>query len=377
MIFLFLPCLVLFPVFDPKVIGRKEFLFLLGVMLNLFLLKKVFKNLSINDILSGHFKNDKNIAKKINSYGRNLFISYNLLSIPTALSHEAIIFLSLPLNLVITYNLFNFTISAPKAIWRTSIVYLPTIIVSLICLFFKGNREMAIGICNSWQAYSSFYRGLKADCSSELPDVLTFFEMSFKEVLQAVWRLNIIRDQGIILLVWTMLFLFSIVLLIRGAAKILKNSLEKLKSQVSENSSVVHLSSEKLISRFSFHYLFIPFFCSLILYVMALDWGRWFFITSISYTLCLLSPTLLYLEVVNSCQNRGFIGIVPFLYSGYNNFTKNLHRNNLFKNFSVIYCLLFFYTLFLPRIPHFYIRAMDLHKGLIHQIVKLVERLPL
>lgn len=77
-----------------------------GLLINLFLVTKTIKALKINKYRKILLKSDSISAKSINNYCYSLFFYYNLLSIPTALSHEAIIFLALPLNI---NNYFKFT----------------------------------------------------------------------------------------------------------------------------------------------------------------------------------------------------------------------------------------------------------------------------
>jgi hypothetical protein len=142
----------MFPLRDPYVIGRKEILFFFGLFVNLFLIERSWKSVNIKQI----FARDKLIKNVIDKYCFNLLIWYNLLSIPAALSHESIIFLSLPINIIITFSFLGLKLSVKQVIVRTALIYTPTIIVTSLCLIFRGDILDAVVICQSWQEYVGF-----------------------------------------------------------------------------------------------------------------------------------------------------------------------------------------------------------------------------
>ncbi|WP_428010121.1 hypothetical protein [Baaleninema sp.] len=209
--------------------------------------------------------------------------------------------------MLITLTCIGLVLPKKEALWRTLAIYLPTILVSLLCMVFKGDRETALAICESWQAYGDAYQMLATDCDRELPGVLTFFDISMQDVFQKIWSNNIFGDGKLKLSLWLFVFGISTVVLVRASSKILINSVEKLNQYRYTSDRVKYLppvSSSDILKSFSFKYAVIPFLGSFILYIIALDWGRWFFITSISYMLCCLSPSLIQAEVAGYSQNQ-------------------------------------------------------------------------
>ncbi len=361
---LFLPSLILFPINDMAVIGRKEFLFFFGLLINLFFVKKALKILNINSDRGNTIENSQSLADTVNKYCYSLFIWYNLLSIPTTLSHEAIIFLALPLNMIITANLIGLAFSAKQVLWRTLIIYSPTILVAFLCLIFKGNKTIALGICESWQEYSYLYKRFSTECIENLSAVL----FSFKDILKLVFITNVYQGRGASFLSWIFAFLLNIVILMRTSSSIIRNSVENIKRKFYREEDYNFPSPVNIVTSFSFKYAFIPFVFSSILYVFALDWGRWFFIISITYTLCLLSPSLLRLEIASHHQNKWMLEFLSPIYLIYAKAITYLSNQFLLQRFYPIYFLGLIYTLFVLKIAHYNMAVRHLFQGLIHTL---------
>jgi hypothetical protein len=367
---LFLPSLILFPINDLAMIGRKEFFFFFGLLINLFFLKKALRILNINSEQESSLENRQSLADAVNKYCYRLFIWYNLLSIPTTLSHEAIIFLGLPLNMIVTANLIGLVFSVRQVLWRTLIIYLPTILVGFLCLIFKGNEAIAIGICESWQEYSYIYKSWSADCINKLPWVLSFFDISTKDVIKLVFSTNISQGQGSAFFSWIFAFFLNIVILMRTSSSIIINSVENLKRKISDQEDSNFPSPVNIVTSFSFKYALIPFIFSFILYIVALDWGRWFFIIAITYTLCLLSPSLLRLEIASYHQNKWMLKFLFPIYLTYSKVIIYLSNQSLLQRFYPIYFLGLIYTLFVLRINHYNMGIRHLFGGLIYTLYK-------
>ena len=363
---LFLPSLILFPI-NTLGIGKKEFFFFFGLLINLFFLKKALRILTINSGKENFLENRQGLTDGVNKYCYSLFIWYNLLSIPTALSHEAIIFLGLPLNMIITANLIGLAFSVRQVLWRTIIIYLPTIIVAFFCLIFKGNEAIALGICESWQEYSYLDKSLSADCTNELPGVLSFLEMSIKDVIKITFLSQISQ-----VLLWIFAFSLNIVILMRTSSSIIINSVENLKRKISAQEYFNFPSPVNIVTSFSFKYAFIPFIFSFILYVVAFDWGRWFFIISITYTLCLLSPSLILLEIASYHQNQWMLEFLSPIYLTYSKVINYLYNQFRLQRFSKIYFWGLIYTLFVLRIRIASMEIKDLFAGFIYTLSKLL-----
>ena len=350
---LFLPSLIMFPINDPNVIGRKEFFFFFGLFINIFLVEKTLRAFNIETNPENSLKCPKSLANAVNQYCYSLFIWYNFLSIPTTLIHEGIIFLALPLNMIIASSLISLGFSRNQVLLRTLMIFSPTILVSFLCVGFRGNDSIALGICQSWQEYSHNYTSLWTDCNSnQLPEVLRFLGMSTKDAIRENWDINVLRDQGLSFLKWIFTFLIITIVLMRASSHILIKSVEKLKRKIPEQDDFKYPSSVDIVTSFSFKYAFIPFICSFILYIIALDWGRWLFIISMTYTLCLLSPSLILVEVANYHQNKWrFIFLAP-IYSIYSKIINFLHRQSFLQRFYAVYFLVLIFTVFVLKIPH-------------------------
>ncbi|OKH31304.1 hypothetical protein NIES2101_41610 [Calothrix sp. HK-06] len=360
MVVLFLPSLIFFPLHDRNVIGRKELLFFFGLFINIFFVEKTVKALNINQ----NFEYEQDKINTINKYCYNLFISYNFFSVPTALIHESILFLSLPLNIVITSTLLGLKLSIKQVSLRTLTIYSPTIFAAVLCFIFQGNESSPVEICQSWQENINAYKSINCD-PSHLPLVLRYIGLPVRYFIMEVWRNNIYRHNGLVFLKWISAFLLCTIILMRTSSIILSNSLEKLKRknqwQYQDEKSLESFSKINLnnvISNFSFKYAFIPFMFSFVLYIIAQDWGRWFFVTSTSYTICLLSPNLILLEIV-SCQNNSDRRyklrprlLLP-IYSIYSRISNMLCGWSLSIYSSILYFLAFVFTLFVLKIPHF------------------------
>jgi hypothetical protein len=363
LVVLFLPSLILFPIHEPQVIGRKEFLFFLGLIINLFLLQKTLKNLNILSGQESYYENPQNSENVINKYCYNLFTWYNLLSIPTALSHEAIVFLAVPLNMIITASLIRLAFTVKQTLWRTLIIYLPTIFIAFICLIWKGNSDIVLGICESWRAYN--YKDLAANCGDKLSGVLTAFKISFIGNLELNLSTNVLRWYGANFMCWMLIFFLNTVILMRTSSSILINSGRSLQN-LDENPS--QIPPVELIASFSFKYALIPFIFSFIMYVVALDWGRWFFISSITYTLCLLTPSLIRLEIIGYDRNNWILKTLAPIYLPYLKLVGYLYNQHLLNKFRTIYFFGFIFTLFVFKLAHFGMSFKQLFRGLLYNL---------
>jgi hypothetical protein len=367
-VFLFLPSLILFPINDLSMIGRKEFLFFFGLLINLVCLKKTLTILSINSDRENLLQKDRILINAVNHYCYSLFIWYNLLSIPITLTHESIIFFGLPINIMITANLIGSIFSIRQTILRTLIIYFPTILIAILCIIFKGNEAMAIEICRYWQEYDSLSKNWHISCLNLL---LKSF-ISSGESIKTVFLYNISRSQGFRFFCWILAFFLNIVILMRTSSSIIVNTIENLKQKTSQYELSQALSPIDIITSFSFKYAFIPFMCSFIVYWIAIDWGRWFFIITISYTLCLLSPSLIDFEIVNYQRNQWILKFLSPLYLVYSKPIVYLFNQSLCQRFYKIYVLILIYTLFLIRIPHIGISIRHFYSGLLYTLYKVL-----
>jgi hypothetical protein len=368
LVVLLLPSLVLFPVHDTHVIGRKELFFFLGLFINISFIRKGVQQLN----LEKKFEYDKCSTATINQYCRDLLIWYNLLSVPVTLSHESILFLSLPLNIILTTNFLSLILSFKQAFMRTLAIYCPTIIVALLCFMFPGTDLYAIGICQSWQENINLYqsincepaylpaKGITLNYTDNVPIPLQYIGFPIRYLIMEVWQNNIAANHGLVFFRWISAFALCTIILLRTSARILRNYLEQLQPEIKckgQDNQAIGLND--VIANFTFKYAFIPFIFSSVLYMIAQDWGRWFFVISTSYTICLLSPSLMLIEIVKNHQkncNNQYVLQSKFLvnlYSAYLQISNKLCEWSLSDNLSTVCFLALFFTLFDLKIPHY------------------------
>ncbi|MCW6034955.1 hypothetical protein K4A83_01530 [Spirulina subsalsa FACHB-351] len=366
LVLLFLPVLILFPANTRVIVGRKEFLFFLSLLANLWLVHQALTPI-IRDNLD-----ISNQRKFIDSYSLKLGLIYNLISVPTTLTHEAILFLSLPLNLIITSSVLSLQFFPLKSLKRTIMIYAPTLVVSVICLFFKGNKNIALAICESWQKYSHLYPELMADCNQEMYGVLKFFQISTLEAIQEVIEMNILQDHGMSFVLWIFGFTINLILLMRMSFRVLDSFINRYSRQNNPIDPSIHTQSNSIevFTRFSFKYILLPFIGTGILYVIALDWGRWLFITAISYVLCLLTPSLVQLETLHSHSTHWMLTCLSPLYLVYKKAVYWIYSQAFVEKFYPAYLSLFLYTLFFFKFPHFDIKIYNIYPPYLWGIIK-------
>lgn len=349
---LFLPSLLLFPLVDGA-LGRKELMFFILLVLNLNLVGNSIQLLKNNGF------EDENLKIPKNPYFNQIFIWFNLISIPIALTHESIVFLSLPVNMIITNSFLAFKTSQKKAIFRTFQAYLPTLLTVVVCFIAKGGYESAVKICESWQSLGIL------DCTrNHLPGALRHFGMSLKFFI-GIHRQQLYSNHQY--LAYLIMFILNLLFLLKSSSIILSNYLKDVGGD-----SIPCIQDH--FTSFSFKYLVIPLLCSLPLYLLAVDWGRWFFVFSLSYVFCVLTPSLILLEVNETNHNRTWQPkIIKNFYQKYMKLTKNI----LYvcqKNY-VVYKIVATYIFFFTYMSHSGMRFVNFHQSLFYKLFDYASRL--
>ncbi|ACK67299.1 hypothetical protein PCC8801_3329 [Rippkaea orientalis PCC 8801] len=344
LVLLFLPSLVLFGLYDLQfMMGRKDFFYFYGLIINLFFLNKALKNLnrqSSEQENSLDYCQSPSLVNAVNKYSSSLFIWYNLISIPTALSHEALIFLGIPLNIIITANVIGLAFSFRQVLFRTLIIYLPTIVLCFLCLIFRGNEVIAQAICQQWEIIPS--------------------KCAIIDMLTSPYNVS-----SLTALLYIFAFLLNLVILMRTSSIIIENQSNWKKKK--EAISPV-LPSVNIVNSFHFKYFWLPLIFSLIMYFIGADWGRWFFMTSMSYAFCLLTPSLIDLEIASYSRNQWILERLSPLYFPYSKVMDYLNKQSLLERFYPLYLMGLIYTLSLLRISHYKMKITDLLQGLIDQL---------
>lgn len=379
LVVLLLPSLLLFPLHDPKTIGRKEFLFFIGLFVNLLLLDRAMRDLSSHrNWECGEMRN--NI---INRYCYRLFIWYNLLSVPAALAHESIIFISLPLNIMITLSLVRLRFPNYQFLTRTLLIYSPTTFTALLCLLLRGDESVALAICQSWQENISQYASISCDSNylpaidsisetgtigitSNVPWSLQYVGLPVRYYIIENLRNNIYNQNGMVLLKWLLSFVICAFLLIRTSFGFLIKAGDKITTEILDQDSAerflktsFEIRSTLFACGFIVKYALIPFAFSFVMYLITQDWGRWFFFASASFAICFLSRQLILLEVLGSSRkdwdgwNSSFARLVLPLHSACFRFEHALYEFPLIgRLYTIFRFILMAFALLVLRIPH-------------------------
>ncbi|HMO16999.1 MAG TPA: hypothetical protein PKA63_00065 [Oligoflexia bacterium] len=361
---LFLPSLVMFPLFESEVLGRKEILFFFLLFLNLSFIDRAIKQNTESDETGDIIKFSSEI---ISGYSKNILIFFNILAIPISLCHESFIFLSLPVNFVITTSLLMQEKPPLMATLNSLALYLPTITSCFLCLFiFFGNTKTAIGICESWKEINYHTLGANLDCLNELPNVLGYLGKSAGDFAREVINSNIISENGYGIFLWTLILGSNAITLI-AASRISISSL--LESVETKNSPTILDNPGK--TAFFVHYvtkyLLFPLLICLPLFFFAMDWGRWFFVISTNYVICFTNINLIRLEHRNNHKK------LPLASNEYLIRMFTLPERSRIIQISLAVISIF--AIFISRVPYYNIRFDYLYIGLFNKFLGLLEML--
>ncbi len=247
-IWLFLPSLVLFALLDHSAIGRKEILFYIPLLVNLYLFNR-------NNLIRMTARNITEPLKNhsIKVYGFQVFFIFNLIAIPIVLIHESFLFLSLPLNFIVSLTILSKVLKMRIALVFTSLLYLPTAIVAGICFIYRGSTDIAKKICASWVASGM------VDCDPDLPGAIDGLSWSFSKAVSLPYAV-LTSDGGLVALHWFILFAVNLLLICFAASKLIDRYLNLHYYRCGNPSGIVQ--------RTLFKYLTLPIVASLPLYVV-------------------------------------------------------------------------------------------------------------
>lgn len=348
--FLFLPSLLLFPLLDPSAFGRKEILFIIPLIINLSLIDRELSS-----------KESVKVAGSLTPYCRNVCIWFNLLSVPLALIHESIVFLALPINIIITISFLGLKLSRKNSILVVLVIYLPTLIAILAGFIWKGDAASASNICESWQGFTSL------DCGKEAPAALGAIGWSLKKGVSLSWSI-LKTKHGFLFAQWLILFCVNFILLVFASCTLILNQLCKISTKTTANLA----KTEQIFSSFSFKYIILPLVLSIPLYILGWDWGRWFYISSISYAFCCLTPGLIHLEVLNQNSTKRQIFSSSFMQKSIFYYSKV--ANSVLAQFKRClwgYFALLSYAILFVKLPHCCLIDSVFYQGLLTRLISL------
>jgi len=322
LVVLFLPSLILFYIFDHAALGRKEILGFSLVFIHLLIVQMQVK-------------------KPLAAYLKYLWLLTFLLLPIHIFIHEASLFLFLPVHLMISWSMLSYQKGARKLIVLL-LIYAP-VILSFLSIFFWGRPELSVAqtICQNWEAADAFQQGAcrsrnkSANLMWALPGAFTALPWNIFQATSLPSSLSMS-----VILTWLgLFFLFSfIALFYLGRLSTL------LSLAVNQEMTVDSAIQRQHSAMIRFKYFFIPVICTLPLYLLGWDFGRWFAVSSINFALIALSKELGYLEMqILPAQNSLLQKLV------------NLHDSLIPSRIQIsgtVVLIFLLFILFYLRLPH-------------------------
>ena len=277
---LFLPSLLFFYLHDHDAIARKEILGYLTVLLHLFIIEKSLplgKNFALTD-------------QSLHRYlGWLIPVAVFLLPV-IILVHEGNFLMFVPLHVMITLTVLQMKAArnfVRIALW-IGLLYLPAALAfGMVYLAGTPSHETLLGICKKWLALGA----LREDSCVLPPDRLSGSTLP-GSFIPMEWSLGkaIYITRTIILMNWAAWILILPILGISLWYLVRQAVYSILRFRTSQFFSPE--SARRYSGIFFRKYFLIPFLFSLPVYFTAYDYGRWFTVTCLNFSLLAVSANL-------------------------------------------------------------------------------------
>ena len=290
---LFLPCLLPFYLYDHGAFGRKEVLGLILVLYHLLTLESL--NLSKD--------NREGLTKRY--LKRLLPVSFLLLP-ALIFIHESTFFLYLPIHGIITLAVLRYdqSTNTRKRLFYLVMAYSPVLLSFLIVYFFGSpGVAQARSICFKWEYLNVFDTNYCHDMNGSIGSLAIPLSNGVRRFLNLTVSKALVWFLDILILGLSIAFL---------GGQVIRDTQIKAFPEGSDDKSVSQISNTILIK-----YFLLPLILSLPLYIVAIDYGRWWTVACINFIIVTLSPEIIRLEL----DTEKWIGTVT-------------------KNFRVISCIL-------------------------------------
>ncbi len=287
LILLFLPGAILMPILDYHVMGRKEWLFFVVLIGHILILNRFAGKIREVDI------NSEALRFIVNRYAIVVAVSYNILGVPTALTHEGILFLSIPANLVLTFFVLTQSYGVVKSLTLALLVYLPTTAISLLVIFHTMSipftRDSALIMCRSFEhlEHSNYC------ISGAIEYFIEYLTLNSADGFRNTYSKNV--KEPVVLASWTLLILLNFFLATYSGAYCMATRIRKLGTHVRSSGRLLSftcVAEPRIVWP-----LLLPALATLPLFTIALDWGRWTFIVITSFLICAVSSKHVFLPV--------------------------------------------------------------------------------
>ncbi|MBI9050114.1 MAG: hypothetical protein JEZ00_11885 [Anaerolineaceae bacterium] len=284
---LFLPSLFVFYLHDHNTIARKEILGYITVLLHLLVIEKSFP---IGDGSALPVGNLRRYVKWL--------LPITLLLLPAIiLVHEGNFLLFIPLHGMITLSIFRMKTESKflqSALW-TGMLYLPALI-AFVAVYLSGtpDYQVLLGICEKWLGVGAIREGtcvLPPDRNTGTTLPGSFAPMQWTRlrateitvyIIFSNWKawVAILPTLGIIIWYLGRQALYAI-----------------LRSRFAQSFSP--RAARRYSGLFFVKYFIFPFLVSLLVYFNAYDYGRWFTVACINFSMLAVSINLPNWEFVN------------------------------------------------------------------------------
>jgi hypothetical protein len=318
---LFLPSLFFFYLHDHDAIARKEIIGYVTVLLHLLIVEKSFP------LIDGSEFPEKNLQ----GYVRWLMPVAVILLPAIILVHEGNFLLFVPLHGMITLTVLR--MKTPRSFTRaalwTGLLYLPAALAfTAVYLAGTPGYQMLLGICEKWAAAGALREGScilppEKLSGSTLPGSFIPMQWSLAKAA-SITRMVISMNWAAWILILPTLGM-SLWYLVRQAVYsiIRSRNLQSFSPQ----------SALRYSGIFFCKYFLIPFLLSLPVYFTAYDYGRWFTVTCVNFSMMAVSMNLPCLEFARRKKgsDEGSTAAVS---------REHLDNSLIFYGVSIIICIL-------------------------------------
>lgn len=337
---LFLPSLFSFYLHDHNAIARKEILGYVSVLLHLLIIEKSFP------IRFGHAAIKGNIQR----YIRWLIPLTAILLPAIILIHEGNFLLFVPLHGMITMTILRMEDkrSFIQSVLRTGLVYLPAALAfGAVYLAGTPSYQALLGICEKWLAAGAIREGsciLTPDklSGSTLPGA--FIPMQWSLGKAAYFTRTVISMNWAAWILILPILGISLWYLVRQALF----AILRFRNQQTFSPE----AAKRYTGIFFLKYFLIPLLISLPVYFTAYDYGRWFTVACINYSLLAVSVNL---PIREFAQQKKVSNVVPVSADSQN----HLDDHRIFIGISIIICVL----AVVLWLPHYCLFSCEIFKS--------------
>lgn len=270
---LFLPSLLPFYLYDHDAFGRKEVLGLIILLYHLLSLESL--NLSKD--------NREGLTKR---YLKRLLPISILLLPALVFIHESTFLLYLPIHGIITLAVLRYdnSINTRKRLFYLIAIYSPVLLSFLIVYFFGSpGIAQARSICYKWEYLNVFDTNYCHDMTGSIGSLAIPMSNGIRQFTNLTGSMALVWFLDILVLGLSTVFLGS---------QVIRDTQIKVFPEGSDANPISLTSNTILIK-----YFLLPLILCLPLYVIAVDYGRWFTVTCINFIMVTLSPEIIRLEI--------------------------------------------------------------------------------